>query len=126
MTDTPSRWKPVEPSTPSPAPVAPLTPSVATPAPQRDWVPVGSLRGPEGPPGPPGPAPSGIPGVELSFGFATPAVTWVLPHNLDGSVNVEVFDQNNETLDVNVEYPDPNTAVVYFYYPTAGTARVFR
>lgn len=79
--------------------------------------------GPEGPPGPPGPA-----GTDYyqEFGFATPATTWTIVHNQNSlALNVETV-VNGEFVEGYVRYVDANTIEIDWYYPTAGTARVFR
>lgn len=82
--------------------------------------------GPQGEMGPQGPAGSGT-SFELTQGFATPSTLWVIDHGF-GTYGVEVIcvDQNGELIEGNVRYPSENRVEVDWFYPTAGTARLFR
>ena len=84
------------------------------------WVEV-PMTGPPGPEGPPGPPPS-----VLEFNFAIPTLTWIINHNLANSgVEVNCYDPSGtRQFDPEIEITDSNTATVYWYYPTAGVARV--
>lgn len=102
------------------------------------------LVGPEGPEGPPGtPGTPGAPGLQgpegppggsaeigvfyREYNFATPVYAWTIIHNQNTyALNLETFDINDELLEGNLVFPDANTVKVEWYYPTAGTARLFR
>lgn len=71
-------------------------------------------------PGPPGP-----PGLSLSFSFAVPSTLWRIRHDLAARVMTEAYDTNGHEIEGNVRYVDDNTVEIDWYYPTAGTARVF-
>lgn len=88
---------------------------------EAQWL--ASLEGQVGPQGPAGNGTS----YELVHGFASPQTLWAIDHNF-GTYGLEVlcFDQNGDPLEVNVRYPTENRVEVDFYYPTAGTARLFR
>lgn len=80
--------------------------------------------GPQGPQGPPGPEGDG---VDLVFGFASASTTWVIQHNLDSyALNVDTYDQNGQYVEGNVRKVSSNVIEVDFYYPMAGSARVYR
>lgn len=92
--------------------------------------------GPEGPMGPQGPegpqGPQGDPGQDTSsfyadFGFATPSTLWNIAHNQNSyAVHVETLDSGGNPIEGNVRYVDLNTIQIDWYFPTAGTARLFR
>jgi hypothetical protein len=83
--------------------------------------------GPQGPAGPPGPPGGGGTDIDEVFGFASPATEWVIQHNLNTyALVVETLDQNGDPIEGNPVPVDANTIIVYWYYPTAGTARIFR
>lgn len=88
-----------------------------------------SPGGPPGPQGPPGPAgQAGPAGSDYyqEFGFATPATTWTVVHNQNTfGLGVETVDTNGESIEGSVRYVTPNTIEIDWYYPTAGTARLF-
>jgi len=93
----------------------------------EEWL--ASLVGPTGATGeqgPQGPAGSGT-SFELTKGFASPSTLWVIDHGF-GTYGVEVHcvDQNGDLIEGNVRYPSEDRVEVDFYYPTAGTARLFR
>lgn len=110
------------------------------------------LPGPEGPEGPQGlPGPPGPPGVVeldpavlaalqaqiaaqiaaaadryLEVSFASPTQQWVIDHNLNTyALSVETYDQNGEPIEGDVNAVGLNRVTVDWYYPTAGSARVF-
>ena len=91
----------------------------------------GGVPGPQGPPGPPGPPGTGGdggPGQDFYgvFNQATPSDTWVLVHNQNTyGIDVDTVDQNDVPILGTVHHTNPNTIVVYFYYPVAGEARVY-
>lgn len=65
-------------------------------------------------------------GWEATYNFVTPANVWTLGHGQGTyAIHVEVFDNNGDPLVGDVEYPDPNTVTVEFYYPTSGYARAW-
>lgn len=96
--------------------------------------------GPEGPiglTGPPGPTgdegPTGPAGADAiydfyaEYGFATPVHTWQINHGQGTyGLHVETLTLNNEPIEGDVRYLDPDTVSVTWYYPTAGLARLFR
>lgn len=88
----------------------------------------GGPPGPPGSPGPPGPPGTPGPGAYVQeFGFASPNTLWTIVHNQNSlALNVEVVDSNGDPLEGNVRFVDVNTIQIDWYYPTAGTARVFR
>lgn len=89
------------------------------------------LPGPEGDPGPPGPpGADGADGENVpyyaEFNFASPLTSWVITHSQDMyRIVVETFDQTGAPINGVVEYTDSNTITVSWYYPTAGSARLF-
>lgn len=81
--------------------------------------------GPQGPPGPPGADGAGA--YYEEFGFATPIQLWTIVHNRDSfGLHVETVDTNGDLIEGVVDFVDTNTIEIHWYYPTAGTARVFR
>ena len=97
--------------------------------------------GPPGPAGPEGPAgaegaagptgPQGPAGIGTSYEtvqyFASAQTLWVVDHNFGTyAIDVLTFDQNGDLIEGNVRYPSENRIEIDFYYPTAGTARLFR
>lgn len=92
---------------------------------------------PGGPPGQKGqqgdPGPQGEPGLAgpgayyQEFGFASPQSTWTVVHNQNTfGLNVEMVDTNGDELEGLVRHVGLNTIEIDWYYPTAGTARLFR
>lgn len=87
--------------------------------------------GPEGDPGPQGPeGPAGADGAGSyyeEFSYASPSTLWTIVHNRGSfGLNVETVDTNGDLIEGVVDFVDTNTIEVHWYYPTAGTARVFR
>jgi len=84
--------------------------------------------GPEGDPGPPGtPGADGAGSYYEEFGYASPSTLWTIVHNRESfGLNVETVDTNGDLIEGVVDFVDINTIEVHWYYPTAGTARVFR
>lgn len=81
--------------------------------------------GPPGPPGPQGPG-GGAGGAEFVQNFAIPSTLWTVNHNIGTkSVTVETFDQSGDWVQTEIDYIDDNTITVSWYYPTAGSVRVF-
>lgn len=79
-------------------------------------------QGPQGPPGQDGPG-----AYYQEFGFASPAALWVIPHGRNTfGLNVETVDTSGESVEGDVRFVDANTVEVEWYFPMAGTARVFR
>lgn len=122
------------------APIIELVPSAAEPvvdiileeAAIVDIAAVG-MQGPQGSTGPQGPqgeeGAQGQPGAGsffASFNFASPSTEWVITHNRGTyAIVVETFTQSGDPIEGTVTYPDPNTIVVDWFYPTAGEARIF-
>lgn len=78
----------------------------------------------EGPPGEPGPAGSDF---YQEYSFASPSTTWTCVHGQNTlGMNVETIDANGDPIEGLVRYLDLDTIEVDWYYPTTGTARVFR
>jgi hypothetical protein len=90
--------------------------------------------GPQGPPGPQGPdgptGPQGTqgvqgpPGTEYTYRFASPALEWIIVHNLGTNPTVTVLDLADSEISADVSFPDKNTVVIDFFVPFAGTARL--
>lgn len=86
------------------------------------------VPGPQGPVGPQGPPGSGggAGGAEYIQNFAIPSTLWTVHHNIGTkSVTVETFDQSGDWVQTEIDYIDDNTITVSWYYPTAGSVRVF-
>lgn len=83
--------------------------------------------GPIGPQGPPGPGGGGGgTNAEYLQTFAIPTQLWTINHNIGTkSVVVETFDHTGDLVQAEVDYIDDNTITVSWYYPTAGSVRVF-
>lgn len=112
-------------------------PAVAVELPEMDEVVVITSAGTEGPPGDPGGkgdkgdkgdrGPAGFGITESIYGFAVPSTEWVIFHELNTyGVLVETVDHTGQPLEGSVRYIDLNTLAVDWYYPTAGTARIYR
>jgi hypothetical protein len=88
----------------------------------------GGRPGPQGPPGADGADGQDGPGVYYQeFGFASPTQIWTIVHNRNTfGLNVETVDINGDPMEGHVIHVDANVIDVHWYYPTAGTARVFR
>lgn len=87
------------------------------------WVLAGPL-GPEGPPGIPGPG-----GYYAEVNFASAATTWTitLPVSISSyATNVDTLTFGGDEIEGAVTRPDASTIQIDWYYPTAGTARVYR
>lgn len=88
--------------------------------------------GPPGNTGEPGPqGPPGADGIgtsyELTQGFASPSTLWVITHGFGTSaLSVNTFDHNGDAIEGNVRFPDDNSIEVEWFYPTSGSAQVFR
>lgn len=92
------------------------------------------LVGPQGPmgaqgvpgdPGPPGPVgPQGPFAPSFEQHFASPSKLWLIVHNLDAFVTVDLYDLAGFEISGDVQMPDRNTVVVTFDVPVAGTARL--
>jgi hypothetical protein len=80
------------------------------------------IPGPSGPPGPPGPG--GPPGSESEYSFPSPALQWVIVHNLNTNPTVKLFDLYGIEVGADVLFPDKNTVIVQFALPYAGVARL--
>lgn len=80
------------------------------------------VAGPVGPPGPVGPQGPFAPSFQQVF--ASPAKTWVIVHNLDAFVTVDLYDLAGFAISGDVLMPDKNTVVVTFDVAVAGTARL--
>ena len=113
-----------------------LPPSVLS-LPELDDVVVITSAGTPGLPGDPGgPGPRGIQGergpagyglTEYTYGFAIPSTEWVISHDLNvRSLVIETDDQTGQPLEGSVRYIDADTVAIDWYYPTAGTARIYR
>jgi hypothetical protein len=103
-------------------PVGPEGPASTIPGPEGPEGPEGS-EGPEGPEGPPGSAGAGF---YMEVQVAVASTTWVLVHNRnDYGLMVETYDSLGNMIIGDFTRPDPDTIVVTFYYPTAGSAHVF-
>lgn len=91
-------------------------------------------QGEQGPPGPPGSeGPQGTPGIDgpgvyyQEFNFAAPSPVWTVVHNRNSlALNVETVDAGGEPIEGNVRFLDVNTIEIDWFYPMAGTARLFR
>jgi hypothetical protein len=69
--------------------------------------------------------PGGTTGQVLTFTFASPLATWTINHNLGTQVIVKCFDSGGTNeLYPEIDYPTVNQAVVSWYAPQAGIARV--
>lgn len=79
-------------------------------------------EGPSGPSGPPGPQGPFAPSFEQHF--ANPSKVWLIIHNLDAFVTVDLYDLAGFEISGDVQMPDRNTVVVMFDVPVAGTARL--
>ena len=86
----------------------------------------GGRQGLQGPPGEPGLDGAGAYYVE--FNFATPETIWTCVHNQDTfALSVETVDLYGDPIEGEIHYlPGGNTIEIHWYYPTSGTARVFR
>lgn len=63
---------------------------------------------------------------EATFNFATATDAWVVAHNQNTyALSVETFDNNDQPIDGNVRYLDPNTVQIEYYIPMTGYARVW-
>jgi hypothetical protein len=96
---------------------------------EEEWL--AEVEGDVGPVGPQGPqGPQGQPGAGSyyeEFGFASPLTTWTIVHNRNSlGVNVETVDVNGDPVEGFVRALDANVIEVDWYYPTAGTARVWQ
>ena len=89
--------------------------------------------GPRGPLGPVGPVggigPVGPPGsrtLAFEMAFATAAVSWIIPHNLNTrNLAVAVFELDGATeMDAEITIVDENTVRVDHYYPESGLVRL--
>ena len=81
-----------------------------------------SLKGEPGLPGLPGDG-----ALDLVYNFAVPSTLWVIEHNLGTyAITVDTYNQNGEIWEGNVRMVNLNRVEVDFYYPTAGTARIFK
>lgn len=76
-------------------------------------------RGPQGIQGPPGPA-----APYFQWHQATPASTWVIPHNIGHFVHVTVLTDDGEIWEPDVFEPSPTTATVTFPTPYSGYAYI--
>lgn len=74
------------------------------------------VPGVQGPPGPPGDA------FTVVFTQGSPALVWIIEHNLGRYPSVTVVDTANDQIIGDVSYPDANSAQVTFGAPTAGSA----
>lgn len=54
----------------------------------------------------------------------TPALTWVINHNLGFQPAVELYDIGGREFDAEIVHTSSNQVVVYLTTPTAGTARL--
>lgn len=72
-----------------------------------------------GPPGPPGPS-----GSKFIYVQSTPTATWIVPHNLNGYVDVTILNAANTIVEADVVETDLNTATVMFSLPQSGIAIV--
>lgn len=90
----------------------------------------GIRTGAEGPPGAEGPA--GIPGpggYYAEVNFASAATTWTitLPVTISSyATNVDALTFGGDEIEGAVTRPDASTIQIDWFYPTAGTARVYR
>lgn len=76
-----------------------------------------AVPGPQGPPGP---------HVFQSYSFAVPVLLWQIDHNLNTlGVLVETYDINGDEVETNVRIVSTSRIEIDWYYPTAGTARLF-
>lgn len=83
----------------------------------------GGPKGDKGDKGDTGPA---TPLYYQEFGFAVASATWTIAHNQNTyGLSVVTLDLNGDVVEGNVEYPDMNTIVVYWYSAMSGTARVY-
>lgn len=74
-------------------------------------------KGDQGDPGQP---------VVLDFTFASPLTTWTITHNLGiAPTRVRSFDSEGDEIYGDRVDLDSNTLEVQWYYPTAGTARIY-
>lgn len=61
-----------------------------------------------------------------TFSFAAPQAEWIIQHNQNSyGFVVETFDLFGEPIEGTVQYDDPNTIRIEWYYPTAGEVRLF-
>jgi hypothetical protein len=68
--------------------------------------------------------PAGAASVGLPFAFVTPALTWVINHNLGVYPAVDLRSLANKKIGGDVEHASPNQVVVSWAAPTAGYARI--
>lgn len=76
-------------------------------------------QGPPGPPGPPGASGSGYTHPQL-----TPALTWVIAHNLGFRPAVDLYDLGGREFDAEIVHLSENVLEVRCLTPTAGYARL--
>lgn len=79
-----------------------------------------TVPGPAGPQGPPGA--SG--GAYFDYVQASPAATWIIPHNLNKRVHVTLFNSLNEIVYADIVESTLNLATVTFPTPFVGFAYV--
>lgn len=65
-------------------------------------------------------------GYEQTFNFAVADTQWIIAHGQGTkALNVEMFTPEGQRMVGDVEYPDNDTIIANWYYPTPGSARVF-
>jgi hypothetical protein len=63
--------------------------------------------------------------VTKEFGFALPVLDWTIVHLMGTAIEVNCYDPTGTyEYDPEIEIVDETTAIVHWYYPTAGIARV--